>query len=923
MAELPKHYDPKAIEDKWYSWWLEHQSFHSDASRGGEPYCIVIPPPNVTGILHMGHALNSTIQDVLTRWQRMCGRNAVWVPGTDHAGIATQNVVERALKKEGKGRRDLGREKFVERVWQWREEYGGTIIRQLKKLGSSCDWQREHFTMDADLSDAVAEVFVRLYDKGLIYRGKYIINWCPRCQTALSDEESEHQDTAGKLYHLRYPVTGLPGRQYVVVATTRPETMLGDTAVAVNPGDERYADLRAGGKVILPLLNRELKVIADDYVDPKFGTGVVKVTPAHDPNDFAMGQRHSLPSIDVMTDDGLMGPEAGPYAGLDRFACRKQILEDLAAAGLVEKIEDHAHAVGHCYRCQTVVEPRLSPQWFVRMKPLAGPALAAVQEGRVKFTPDRWTKVYTEWMANIRDWCISRQIWWGHRIPVFYCDACGHQWAAKGQPTACAKCGAANIRQDEDVLDTWFSSWLWPFSVFGWPQQSADLKFYYPTHSLVTASEILFFWVARMIMAGCEFMGDIPFREVYIHGTVRDNAGRKMSKSLGNSIDPVMIIEKYSADALRFSLLMLTATGQDVYISEDKFEIGRNFGTKIWNAARFMQMQAQGMPCSGDLWSPDGGHRPPLQLSADDQHILAQLNACIAACDDNLAKFRFNDYAKTIYEFMWHQFCDWYVEYSKQVFYGDDAARKAIVLGVMHHCLATALRLLHPLMPFLTEELWHGMGYNQPNNEQRTSNPASPQGFAGAGTEHRTEDTRPSSLDTIMTAPWPKAAATAAWDAATVAHVEARHEMIGLGRTLRADNAVTPGQKVDFIIKPLTADAVPRLEADRANVMSLLKAGTFTIDAAFAPAQAMPSALTPLGTLFMSLGAVDMAAEREKLTKQLAEFERNIAGVAAKLGNANFVERAPAAVVEAQRKLLGELNEKRTKLLQLIEQMKA
>ncbi|TAN35614.1 MAG: valine--tRNA ligase [Verrucomicrobia bacterium] len=882
MAELPKHYDPKAIEEKWYTWWLEHNSFHSDASRGGAPYCIVIPPPNVTGILHMGHALNNTIQDVLTRWQRMCGRNAVWVPGTDHAGIATQNVVERALKKEGQGRRDLGREKFVERVWQWRQEYGGTIIRQLKKLGSSCDWQREHFTMDADLSDAVAEVFVRLYNKGLIYRGKYIINWCPRCQTALSDEESEHKDTAGKLYHLRYPVSGVPGRTHVVVATTRPETMLGDTAVAVHPNDDRYRDLRAGGKVTLPLLNRELKVIADDYVDPKFGTGVVKVTPAHDPNDFAMGQRHSLPSIDVMTDDGQMGSEAGPYAGMDRFACRKKILADLAAAGLIEKIEDHQHAVGHCYRCHTVVEPRLSPQWFVRMKPLAAPALTAVVEGRIKFTPDRWTKVYTEWMENIRDWCISRQIWWGHRIPVFYCDACGHQWAAKGQPKTCAKCDAANIRQDEDVLDTWFSSWLWPFSVFGWPQQNADLKFYYPTHTLVTASEILFFWVARMVMAGCEFMGGIPFREVYIHGTVRDDVGRKMSKSLGNSIDPVQIIEKYSADALRFSLIMLTATGQDVYVNEEKFEIGRNFGTKIWNAARFMQMQAAGS--TGELWTPASA----APLSSDDQHILAKLNECIAACDDNLAKFRFNDYAKTIYEFMWHQFCDWYVEYSKQVFYSDDAARKATVLGVMHHCLSSALRLLHPLMPFLTEELWRGMGYN-------------------------------TASETILTAPWPKAATTALWDAAVVAHVEARHELIGLGRTLRADNGIAPGQKVDFVIKPVSAAVVPRLEADRVNVMTLLKAGNLTVDAAFAPTQAMPSTLTPLGTLYMSLGVVDVAAEHEKLTKQLAEVDRNLAGVQAKLSNENFVGRAPAAVVETQRKLLAELTEKRTKLAHLME----
>ncbi|MCX6998511.1 MAG: class I tRNA ligase family protein, partial [Kiritimatiellaeota bacterium] len=486
------------------------------------------------------------------------------------------------------------------------------------------------------------------------------------------------------------------------------------------------------------------------------------------------------------------------------------------------------------------------------------------------------------------DWCISRQIWWGHRIPVFYCDACGHQWAAKGQPKVCAKCGAANIRQDEDVLDTWFSSWLWPFSVFGWPQQNADLKFYYPTHTLVTASEILFFWVARMIMAGCEFMGDIPFREVYIHGTVRDDIGRKMSKSLGNSIDPVMIIEKYSADALRFSLIMLTATGQDVYVSEEKFEIGRNFGTKIWNAARFLQMQAPGAPPPADVQAPDFA---AARLHADDQHILAKLNECIAACDDNLAKFRFNDYAKAVYEFTWHQFCDWYVEYSKQVFYGGDAARKAVVLGVMHHCLATALRLLHPLMPFLTEELWRGLGYN-------------------------TES------ETILTAPWPTVIATAAWDAATVAHVEARHELIGLGRTLRADYDIAPGQQADFVIKPATADMAEQLEADRAGIMRMLKAGTLTLDGAFVPPQAMPSTLTSLGTLFLSLGAVDMAAEREKLTKQLAEVDRQLVGVEVKLGNANFVGRAPAAVVAQQRALLAGLTEKRAKLTQQLEALK-
>ena len=893
MSEIPKNYTPQAIEEKWYPWWLEKKTFRGKASKGGAPYCVVIPPPNVTGILHMGHALNNSIQDVLVRWRRMQGRNTVWVPGTDHAGIATQNVVERELKKEGQTRYDLGRDAFVDRVWQWREKYGATIINQLKKLGASCDWERERFTMDEGLSNAVAEVFVRLYEKKLVYRGKYIINWCPRCRTALSDEESEHEDLGGKLYYLRYPVSLAEGgrrKEFVVVATTRPETLLGDTAVAINPRDERYRHL-VGRTLRLPILNRELRVIEDDFVDPKFGTGVVKVTPAHDPNDFEMGLRHNLPAIDVMNDDGTMNEQAGPYAGMDREACREAIVEDLKDAGLIEKIEDHAHAVGHCYRCHTMVEPRLSLQWFVRMKPLARPAIEAVTSGRIRFIPERWTKVYLEWMGNIRDWCISRQIWWGHRIPVFYCDACGHEWAAKGQPQRCPKCQAEKIRQDEDVLDTWFSSWLWPFSVFGWPEKGADLSFYYPTNSLVTASEIIFFWVARMIMAGLEFMGDVPFREVYIHGTVRDDTGLKMSKSLGNSIDPLDIIRQYSADALRFSLIMLTATGQDVYVSADKFEIGRNFGTKIWNAARFLQMQGKEPPA--DVHKPTFN---PARLSADDRHILAKLHEAIAACTENLERFRLNDYAKTMYEFLWHQYCDWYLEYSKQVLYGDDPARRVEVLKVMHHVFSTALRLLHPLMPFLTEELWHGMGYGAAD-------------------------------DSVMLAPWP--AALDAGDLnewgispAGVAYVDARQELVRIGRTLRADCGIAPAQAVDFTLRPLSPEHAGRLAADTATVVALLKAGTFAIDKDFAPAKAMPSGITPLGTLYMSLeGVMDVEAEKKKLSTQLGKVDEDLQRVTRKLENMDFVSKAPPQVVDQQKARKAELLEKREKLTKLIDML--
>jgi len=826
------------------------------------------------------------------RWRRMQGYNAVWVPGTDHAGIATQNVVERALQKEGKTRDDLGREAFVERVWAWREQYGNTIKNQLKKLGASCDWERERFTMDEGLSRAVTEVFVRLYEKKLIYRGNYIINWCPRCQTALSDEESEHRTVDGKLYHIRYAIKGGRKKDCVIVATTRPETMLGDTAVAVNPRDDRYRKF-IGKQVILPVLNREIPIIEDDFVDPEFGTGVVKVTPAHDPNDFEMGLRHDLPSINVMDDDGYMNAEAGPYAGMDRFQCRDALVEDLKKAGVLEKIEAHQHAVGHCYRCDAVVEPRLSPQWFVKMKPLARPALEVVQDGRVQFVPERWSKVYQEWMENIRDWCISRQIWWGHRIPVFYCDDCGHEWAAREKSTVCPSCQSAHIRQDEDVLDTWFSSWLWPFSVFGWPDKNEDMDFYYPTSTLSTASEIIFFWVARMVMAGLECMGDIPFNKVYIHGTVRADDGRKMSKSLGNSIDPLDIIDKYSADALRFSLLMITATGTDVYLSDEKFEIGRNFGTKIWNAARFMQMHGGGQ-------APENFDQPlfdPASLSSDDQHILSKLHSTIASCTENLERLRFNDVARDLYEFLWHQYCDWYLEYSKSILNGEDAVAKERVLRVMHYVYSNALRLLHPLMPFITEELWQGMGYNRLS-------------------------------ESIMIAPWPEAheqEELEEWGvtASVVTYVDAKHDLIRVARQLRSDYGLAPRQVIELIIRPSSERYEKQLAADQASIAAMLNAGRITLDRAYTPPNALPSAISQLGALYMPVdGLINVEDEVRKLAGQRDKVKEDLQRITRKLENMDFINKAPREVVQQQEDRKKEMLERVEKLTKLIETLK-
>lgn len=689
--DIPSKYNPAEVEPRILEAWLSSQAFQAKVDSTKKPYCIVIPPPNVTGILHMGHALNNTIQDVLIRYYRMKGYAALWMPGTDHAGIATQNVVEKQLAKEGLSKEAIGRDAFEKRLWAWKDKYGSTIINQLKKLGASCDWQRARFTMDYNYSDAVKEVFLKLYHKGLIYRGNYIINWCPRCRTALSDEEAAHKEIDGWLYYIRYPVKQKAEEKYVVVATTRPETMLGDTAIAINPNDERYRWLKKA-TVILPLAERELKVIEDEAIDPDFGTGVVKVTPAHDPVDFMLGKKHKLEFIDIMNGDATLNASVpDEFIGMDRFEAREAVLTLLKEKGLIEKKEPHNISVGHCYRCNTVIEPRMSLQWFVKMKPLAEPAIKVVEEDKVRFYPERWKKVYLNWMRNIQDWCISRQIWWGHRLPVYYCKSCEEIIVSKDTPQQCSKCKSKDIIQDSDVLDTWFSSWLWPFATMGWPRDTEELRYFYPTNCLVTASEILFFWVARMIMAGIEFMGKIPFSDVLIHGTVRDQHGIKMSKSLGNIIDPLEIINRFGADALRFSLMLSAASGSDVYLSEERFMVGRNFCNKIWNATRFIMLKINAPGLELDSLELK-------QLDALDTWLFDELDATIKEVSLRLETYTLNEATKKIYDFFWHTFCDWYIEIVKDNVTADKAK---VLLSV----LIDSMKLLSPIMPFISEEV--------------------------------------------------------------------------------------------------------------------------------------------------------------------------------------------------------------------------
>lgn len=888
--ELAKTYEPHDVEKRWYAEWETKGYFHAAATSDKKAYSIVIPPPNVTGALHMGHALNNTLQDVLCRWKRMQGYNVLWMPGTDHAGIATQNVVERQLAAEGKDRHDLGREEFIERVWKWKAESGGQIIGQLKRLGASCDWDRERFTMDEGLSKAVRTVFVNLYKEGLIYRANRLINWCPRCHTALSDIEVEHEDKKGHLWHIRYPVVGQPGK-YVVVATTRPETMLGDTAVAVNPSDERYLDL-IGEKVILPLINREIPVIPDSYVDREFGTGVVKITPAHDFNDFEVGARHDLDQINVLDESGIINSAGHQYEGMDRFAARTKIVADLEAAGLLEKIEDHPMSVGGCYRCKTVVEPYLSMQWYVNATKMAKPALAAVKEGKTRILPKQWENTYYEWMENIRDWCISRQIWWGHRIPAWFCDHCGHINVAMTDPTHCSNCGSDEIRQETDVLDTWFSSALWPFSTMGWPDNTEELKTFYPTSCLITGFDILFFWVARMMMMGLHFMKEVPFSNVYIHALVRDAQGQKMSKSKGNVIDPLTIIEEYGTDAFRFTLAAFAAQGRDIKLAEERIAGYRNFCNKVWNAARFTMMNLEG-------FDPNTVNKDALILSEGDKWILHRLNETARTVDETLNGYRYNESAMTLYQFTWSEFCDWYLELSKQDLYNGTPERRQTVQYVLWYTLENLLRLLHPFMPFITEEIWQTLPQKQ-----------------GLGTG----DQEPAS---IMLADYPAPLAELSFPEAA-ANMERVMEVINAIRNIRGEMEVPPSRQIAVILSCGSIESQKMMKHNESSIISLARISDLAIGQDLEkPEDASIQVAGDIQIYVPLRGLVNVEEEEKRLLKEIAKIDKEIEMFSKKLENPSFVDRAPAEVVAKEREKLAEVTGKKQVLEGSLEKIRS
>jgi valyl-tRNA synthetase len=868
---IEREYRPEAIEARWAAEWIERGVFRARGEADREPFCMVIPPPNVTGNLHMGHVLVYTLHDVIARWRRMQGRDVLWLPGTDHAGIATQMVVERELAREGTDRHAIGREAFVARVWEWKNLYGARITQQLKRLGSSCDWSRERFTMDEGLSRAVRLVFVRLYDEGLIYRDRYIVNWCPRCQTALSDLETIHRPVVGKLWTIRYPFADGKGKG-IAVATTRPETMLGDSGVAVHPDDERYASA-VGRSVTVPLTGRTVPVVADPFVDPSFGTGAVKITPAHDPNDFAAGRRLGLPEIVVIDPHAKMTAVAGAYAGMDRFQARKKIVQELEAQGLLVEVKDHEHAVGHCQRCDTVVEPLVSMQWFVKVGPLAERASEAVKDGRTTFVPASWTKVYQEWMKNIHDWCISRQLWWGHRIPAWYCDACATMVVAADEPRACTRCRGA-LRQDEDVLDTWFSSGLWPFSTLGWPERTPDLARYYPTTLLITGFDIIFFWVARMMMFGLKFMDEVPFRDVYIHGLVRDAEGQKMSKSRGNTTDPEEVQARYGTDAVRLTMAMLAAPGNDIPLAPERMEGYRAFANKLWNACRFVLLKLEDSPGATEV-------PPPEELSLTDRWILSRAHRTIQEVDRALEQYRFDRAADILYHFVWHEFCDWYIECVKPELLGSDAGRAAAARAVLSHVVDTTLRLLHPIMPFITEELW--------------------QKFPHEG-------------EYLATAAWPKAVERAQ-DAKAERDMELLQELVVKVRNLRAEAGIDPSRRIEVLVHAETPRNGKLVAAESALLAALTRASSVTVVDAFPPdLVAARGVARGLEAAIPLAGLLDVQAETSRLTKELDRVLRDVDARNRKLANESFLERAPAEVVAKERAIQQELLDKKRRI---------
>ncbi|HXZ36902.1 MAG TPA: valine--tRNA ligase [Thermodesulfobacteriota bacterium] len=877
--EWSKIYDPHRVEDKWYTFWEKRNFFRGDENSKKTPFSIVIPPPNVTGSLHMGHALNNTLQDVLSRYKRMDGFNVLWLPGTDHAGIATQNVVEKQLAEEGTDRHQLGREAFIQRVWKWKEQFGGHIIKQLKKLGSSCDWSRERFTMDEGLSRAVREVFVRLYQEGLIYRGDYIINWCPRCQTALSDLEVEHEDDSGHLYYIQYPVDG--SQEALTVATTRPETMLGDTALAVNPEDERYKKY-VGRRVILPLMNRKIPVIGDGYVALDFGTGVLKVTPGHDPNDFEIGRRHNLAVVKVIDEAGNMSQEAGKYSGLGRFQARDEVVKDLKALHLLQKIEPFPHSVGHCYRCKTVIEPLVSKQWFVKVKPLAERAIAAVVKGETRIIPQAWESTYFEWMNNIRDWCISRQIWWGHRIPAWFCEKCNEVIVSIEPVTQCPACGSSAVRQETDVLDTWFSSALWPFSTMGWPKKTKDLEVFYPTSVLVTGFDILFFWVARMMMMGLKFMEEVPFREVYIHALVRDAEGQKMSKSRGNVIDPLEVIEKFGTDSFRFTLAAFAAQGRDIRLSEDRISGYRNFANKIWNASRFTLTNLQG-------FNPEKSPGKT-ELTLADKWILSRVNRVVAEVREGLDSYKFNEAASAVYQFLWHEFCDWYIELIKPALYQDqDPGRKWLTQNVLARVLDTSLRLLHPFMPFITEEIWQ----NLPGNN-----------------------------GSIMVTEFPRIQENEV-NLREEAQMELIMKVIGAIRNLRSEMEIAPGKKVEAILYFPKKEPLHFLEENRSYLENLGRTEKLGLQSGGQRPKASATAIVDEVEVFLPLkGLINLDEEEKRVQKELAKVFEDLSRARGKLQNQDFLSRARPEAVEKEKEKARVLSEKEAKLKESLERVK-